>query len=250
MSFNSYRLFRRAFGIFSLLCAVSFFLFYFNNYLLFEEKLSALAPHFDTLEYARYAIAEVIDFILPPLSALLLMPRLLTERAYKLYPAALLLSLSKLFYNLPYYYLYHIAVGYDSFESVMLTLPLSLLISLLSALYALGLAYLGLRVYKKRGTGIGDYANPAPHFSLSHPTCASVFSFVLAGFIITFAVKLVDAILFFVEYADSFRLGELFSVLGSFLYPLLYMLFTQWLCVHVHNRIIANRFYEEAEDGE
>ena len=113
------------------MCIFAYFLFHFNNVLLFEGELSAYAAYYDALEYVRYVLTDIIFFLIPTISALLLCPLTPTERAYKLYPISLALSASLMFYNVPYYYMYHLAYRYDSIESILISIPLSILISCL-----------------------------------------------------------------------------------------------------------------------
>lgn len=249
MSFNSHRLYSRTFCIFSLLYAVSFFMFYFNNYLLFEEALYEYSAHYDTFEYVRYAISDLIKFSLPALSATLLLPLAFTVKAYKLYPLGLALSASSLFYNIPYYYLYYLsAYRYDSIESITISLLISVLISLLYALYSLALAYIARLVFFKRGGELPGFRTPAPPFLLSKSLSAAIFSAVLIQFILTLSAELFDAITFFIEYADTYRIGELLYILGRLVYILLCMIFSQWLCVFVHGKVIAKRFADTKTD--
>ena len=242
MSFNSFKLYRRAFGIFTVLCIFSYFLFHFNNYLLFDGELSNYAALYDTLEYVRFAISDLISFIIPTLSALLLTPLILDCRAYKLYPTAFLLAAPHLFYNIPYYYIYHIAYGYDSIESLLISIPFSILISLLSALYTLVLAYISKLVFQRCGGKTALYPERAAYFSTSDRVGASIFAFVLIHFALNFISELIEAVTFFIEYADTYRIGELIYILGRFVFILLLMLFAQWLCTLVHNRILSPRF--------
>ena len=246
MSFNSYKLYRRAFAIFSLLCAICYFLFHFNNYLLFDGELSAYAALYDTLEYVRYAVSDMIFFLIPTVSAVLLLPQLFNERAYKLYPLAFLLSLSEVFYNIPYYYIYHIAYGYDSIESISISVPLSLLISLVLAIYSLTLAYVAKLVFLRRGGKLAAYPARTGYFSLSSGVGLSTFFAVFIHFVICFIRELIDAVTFFIEYADSYRIGELIYILGRFVFILALMLIAHAVCIFVHNKILSRRF--EAED--
>ncbi len=254
MSFNTYGLYRRTFGIFTALCIFSYFLFHFNNYLLFDGELSAYAALYDTLEYVRYVISDLISFIIPTVSAVLLAPLTFERRAHKLYPTALLLALPHIFYNIPYYYVYHIAYHYDSIESILISIPLSILISLFTALYTLALAYVSRYVFLRRGGEPHSYSARAVYFSLSHSLSASIFSIVFIHFAINFINELIDAITFFIEYADSYRIGELIYILGRFVLILVLMLFAQWLCTFIHNKVVSGRFSDDdsnqTESGE
>ena len=241
MKFNTYRLYGRAFVIFSIMCALSFFIFYFNNYLLFDGELYKYSVHYETLEYVRFAIVEIIDFLLPTLSALLIFPRLLTERAYRAYPSALILCSAHLFHNILYYYLYHLAYGYDSIESISISIPFSVFISALYALYAVALAYAAKLVYVRRG---GDFKALGERcFSLmpASPIDYAVLTVVFVQFGIRFVGELVETVIFFIEYADSYRIGELIYILGSFVYILITMLLGALIASLVYNKIIAKR---------
>ena len=249
MKFNSYRLYARAFGIFSLLCILSFTLFYFNNYLLFDVGLVKYSANYETLEYVRFAIVRIIDFLLPTLMALILLPRMLYARAYRLYPTALLLASAHLFYNILYYYLYHIAYRYDSIESILISVPLSVIITAVYALYVLFLAFVAKLVFLKRG---GNNASPTEHCFALKPTSATgtaVFSIVFINFIVSIIGEAFDTVTFFAEYADSYTMGELLYILGSYVYLLLVMLLAALLCSAVYNKIIVGRFEKEEKNG-
>lgn len=245
MSFNSQRLYRRAFGIFSLLCVFSYFLFHFNNYILFDGEISKYAGYYDTLEYIRYAITDLVFFLIPTVSAVILTPLTFAKKAYAVYPTALLLSASYVFYNIPYYYMYHIAYGYDSIESLLICIPYSFILSLIYALYTLGLAYLARLIFYRR-SDTPDYAKSCGHFSLSSSVGASVFSSVAIHFAFSFIRELIDAVSFFIEYADSYRIGELIYIVGRFIFIMLLMLLCQAVCITVHNKILAKRFSNDS----
>ena len=244
MSFNSYKLYRRTFWIFSLVCAFCYFLFHFNNILLFDGELSAYAALYDTLEYVRYALSDLLFFLLNTISALLLVPLLFASPAYKVYPTALLLSASLLFYNIPYYYIYHIAYGYDSIESITISVGFSAVVSLLSALYTLALAFISKRIFLRRGE-FTEYPESSSYLSLADSTSLSVFSIALIHFSISLIRELVEAVTFFIEYADSYRIGELIYILGRFVFILLLLLISHGVCVLIHNKILSRRFSED-----
>lgn len=241
MIFNDRCLYRRTFGVLSLLCILSFTFFYFNNYLLFDKSLTHLAPYYDTLEYVRLAITKIIDFIIPTVSALLLFPKILTAPPYRVYPAALLLALSHAFRNLPYYYLYNLAFGYDSIESISITVPLALFLSALYALYSVALAYVAKLLFYKRGAKDSDATLPCQLFSISSPVSFAVFSIAFIHFLALLISEAVDTVIFFIEYADSYRIGEIIYIFGSFIYILVTMLIGAALCTLVYNKIIRGR---------
>ena len=222
-------------------------MFYFNNFLLFEEGLSDYSVYYDLLEDIRAAITDVIDFVIPTATTTLLVPLVMSERIGKIIHIVLLPSLSKLFYTIPYYYMYYIVEGYDSIESICLSLPATAVICLLTAAYTLLLAYISKLVYTKRGASFDDYPNRCPAFATSHPTTGSIFIGVAIHFATVLVIELISAVVFFIEYADNYRLGELFYILGSFVYILICMLLAQWICTLIHNTVIADRFERDEQ---
>ena len=251
MRFNTYRLYRGAFGILSALLIFSFAFFYFDNYLLFEGELYKYSAYYEVLEYVRLAISRAIDFATPPLVALTVFPRLHYESAYRAYPAALAVCSARLFYDIPYYYLYHIAYGYDTPESLTRCIPLAIFLAALHALYAVALAYVAKLVFQKRGGVPEDITERCSALSPTSPIGSAVLSAILIQFSLTLISELTDTVTFFVEYGDSFRIGELIYILGSFVYILVLLLLSAIICSAIYNAVIAPRvvFEENAEQN-
>ena len=241
MKFNTYRLYRKYFGIFSALSVISFSFFYFDNYLLFSSELSNYASLYDTLEYIRFATSELIDFLIFSLTAVLIFPKVLNEKAYRAYPTALFVCSAHVFYNVPYYYLYHIAYGYDTAESLSICIPFSVFLSALYALYAVAIAYACKLIFKKCGGSFEAAAEACNAPALGTPISRTVFWSVFIHFSIRLVGEIIDTVIFFIEFSDSYRIGELLYILGSFVYILLVFIFSLFISSQVYNHSILPR---------
>ena len=107
-------------------------------------------------------------------------------------------SLARIVFCFPYYYIYYVSLGYDSVESLCMTLPTTLLavaVSYLTFLCLTAIAHRGSRALEKKSEGSGLFIS------------AVIASAVSA--LVTLIPEMIHTVSFFVEYWDSFNATEL-----------------------------------------
>ena len=107
-------------------------------------------------------------------------------------------SLARIVFCLPYYYIYYVSLGYDSVESLCMTLPTTLLavaVGYIASLCLTALAHKGSRAAEalKEDSGLFKAAVIASAISTS----------------VTLIPEIIHTVSFFIEYWDSFSSLEL-----------------------------------------
>ncbi|MBQ8719867.1 MAG: hypothetical protein IJY65_02415 [Clostridia bacterium] len=136
----------------------------------------------------------------------------------------LLLSLSELFYALPYNFIYYEYNGYDTYESLGLTAILSPLQYLIHAAAILILALVITIVYRlvkhKRGAELDIRASAAlgSPFDFENEATLSIFFISLGVFIYNMTLEIIDTVTYLIDYAGSYRQGEIIYIVCRFLF--------------------------------
>ncbi len=206
------------------------------------------------LGYVRYYVTEAWEFMLPAVAAMLMLIIL----AYSGYKRSLifgaLITLSRIFYYLPWYYMYYIYnMGFDSLESIFFSLLTSVAFAILAYLEAVlffGIA-VGVLYLSRRGEGDAlPYLRGAmPHHDALDVTrgagmllgVISLVAFVRRALIIT-----VDTVTFFINHGANYRPNEVISILIDYLYALLLLIITHLVICALKKRIIKARLTDEA----
>ncbi len=201
----------------------------------------------DALYYIIHALTSILEYCLPLLSAVTVLVISL-EKLGRAAVSSLLLALPRFFYLLPYYYLYEIAYGNDSFES----LGLSMLISagLIALLWGhIFLLYSVMRYFilrgisrslgeelppmRKRAEGerkelllrakdnFGEALGVRSVLDLSVPVISGIFAAAFLDFLFALIVECINAASYLIEYAGSYTPEEIGLMTASFLFILL-----------------------------
>lgn len=237
---------------------IAFLIFFIPNYVL-EIDIGEF-------EYVRIFLTKLIEFALPPIAAVLIYVGGSCEGWERAIKRSAGIASTRAVYLLPYYYLYHIAYGYDSIESIVL----SILVSLFGIALLFGqiiLLYEALRVTtrkvvkkaliddlppmykkempkdiknmldKKAEDSLREIPEKPGIFDFSAPVTVGIFSAVFTQFMISFIYELVDTIEYLVSFAGYYRLGEIIYITVSFLYILLELLIVHVVCYALKNKL-------------
>ena len=217
MKYDVKKVIKKAFLIYSL---VNLFAYAFAHIAyLFANEIIGI-----TLEYVSYYLSKSVEFIAPPL---------ITAIAFLIYRSSgrrfaiiftLTVSSARVFYSLPYYYIIFIYnYGYDSIEAVLLSLLATLLIILatsLGSLVSVTVYYLIARLISRRSgedtKEVFRYVGRAPLTDFLSRANLPVLTFALVRFVYSFALELIDAITFFIEYRQDYRPSEIVTILINF----------------------------------
>ncbi len=221
-----------------LISLFSFLIFYIPNNFFFD---------IDALIYISYFIRQFIDSFIPVFSAAVLFLSDTEKPVYKSILPALKLALPRLVYVIPYYYLYYMAEGFDSFESIAFlsihAVFLLIVFTLEIWLYSLLARFALKRRARVHGYEI-DFEEERSVFDLASPLSFALFTLPLARFVYDLIQEIYSAVSYLVEYAGSYRPGEIVFMLGKFVFVLLSLLLSH-LLVHFFKRRAKTAYQRE-----
>ena len=179
----------------------------------------------DVFAYASYYLSKSAEFLAPPIIAAIALPIFVTYGKSTLVTFALSVASARIFYALPYYYMIFIySYGYDSLESIALSLLASIGVILLTALGTLASLGIYLLLLKRRckndGTAIVDalkgLSGSSPATDFLAPQNLPVLTFALARFAFSLALEIFDTVAFFIEYRADYQAVEIVTILANF----------------------------------
>lgn len=226
------KLFGKYFLYFAGVNLLNFLLFYVSTYLIMN----------DYVEYARYFIGEAVDFALPVVSAALVAIAMAKHgfRALWLTP---IISLGKIAYAYPYYYLYFIDGGLLTDESLLVALPSALATVIIDCLAVCLLSfviYLVTELVAKHhgrsfGECVGTLSSP---FDFSEELAIGIFSSGAIIFAVNFVFEVIDTVEYIVNYRGTYQLGEVIYITVSFIILLAELLLGQLVAVKLAKKQI------------
>lgn len=218
-----------------ILCALSlieFLMFYIPE--LYKYSLPEWTLYLSL--FLRVALGAVI----PTLSAFFLFVLSGRAKPARKIIRALLLILPRLIYLLPYNYLYYAAVGYDFFESLLLCLVKCLFFVVLYSLEIYVYAFIAECFFKRCEKKLGrkcSFFEDGQAFDFDLPAHAALFAISFSRFTVDFIIELFYLVKYVIEYADSYRLGEIYFIIGKFLFILLSLFFTYLIQIFLKKKL-------------
>ena len=209
------RLIPETVGISALLHVVLYVLFHLTY--LFDSAV---------LEYVYSILKDVVDFLLPPAIALLILYRFRGGRVGMRFVEGALICATRLLYLIPYFYIYNFELGLDTTEAILLSLPLSLLSMsgtyvFVMLLFAAGLLYArGAGASSKKAASVKDglceLFTEGGAFDFNARGTVLVFILSLASFAVSLYSPIYDTVGFFAAYGDSYEMTEILSIILDF----------------------------------
>lgn len=240
MNQNTKKIATRAFLVYAAVNIFSYVLVHIS-YLFADSSFGEIFSYFS------YYVLKALEFVAPPLIATLALLVFSQDGTKKAMLFTLKLSLARLFYSVPYYYIIFIYnYAYDSLESLFLSVMASALVVLLTfmgalisvriAIYALGrvgkmtraetLAKLPSIIDKRSSTDFLDKA--------SLPLL--VFAFLRFAF--SFISEVIDTVSFFIEYRSDYTAEEIVTILINYVILLALLVASYLVCMVVKNRVM------------
>lgn len=204
----------RFFGIFS---GAAFLLFWFYDLLVYSallgDRIAQIAG------YASDLLQTAFGVLMPTVGAAILFALSRRIRLRKLWLPALLLSAGRLFFSLPYYYLYYFGLGYDTPDSLLLSALGSLLAIALGFAETMALFFLAKAVLKLRAKSFAVQSTPDLRpFDLSAPEALALLCASLPLCLYTLIGEIVRAVGYLSDYAGGYRVGEILYMTFCFLF--------------------------------
>lgn len=240
MKYDLKKITSRAFLIYG---AINVFTYLFAHvaYLFANDVIGEL------FEYVSYYLSKTVEFIAPPVIAAVALTVLIGYGKGALVKFTLTVASARLFYSLPYYYIIFIYnYGYDSIESISLSLLASALVILLTfggALISLGIYSLVLNKQCKKCGAAKEEALTAiiTKSTVTDFLCAvniPILTFALTRFAFSFVMELIDTITFFVEYRSDYLPKEIITILVNFTLLFVLLVVSYLIAANVKNALI------------
>lgn len=257
---------------FKCLFRFSVFLFAIANlitFLMFFIPFYVIQRNTDAYEYFRIFFTKFIEFSLPVIAVPLLIRIYSDNGSGKGLICAIFLALPKAIYLLPYYYLYHIAYGYDSVESIGLSALVTVFGIALNwgcmVLMLLLSRFLATKACRKKLTEklppntrqnlteeiknsikkdsseqLLALDSPAKPFDFSHPWSLGLFGATFALFVVSVLREIVDTVSYLIDYAGYYRMEEIIYMTACYLFVLL-----ELFGVYAISHAILKRIYKK-----
>ena len=245
----------------------STFAFVFANlfiYFLFHIPTLVLEESYEWLEYTRLFITKFLEFILPTVASTVLFVGYREIGMKRTLLRAMYLSLPRIVYLLPYYYVYYIVMAYDSIESI----TLSALVTLFGTALQFGetlLLFAIIRIFSrmpivkslKEKLPVNQQKKPPKSvarelirdaenllsdnmtrgnvFDFAHRENIGIFASVFFVFIINLVRELIESIAFIVECGGNLFTDEVIYITACYLFLLIELLAGQAICGLIKN---------------
>lgn len=224
--------------------------------LMFHIPLNIIGESSAAYDYFRYFLTEAFEMLMPTVGAALLFALYHERRASELLIPTLAFSLPRVFYLLPYYYLYATFNGNDWQES----LGISLLITVLGVAISFGVTYglsmlirfvavrslaseigdgipcakendkaIKVELLKKARELLPERVGERGLFDLSAPATLGVFVSAAAVFLYSLLFEIYEITAFLIEYGILYE-GELVYTVGKLVFVFCMLFITHTVC--------------------
>ena len=235
-------LYTRASLILTLAYFVTFLSFYFANVLYSDKAFFA---------YLWYLVQKATFLLLPLISAMLV----LIADAYLGMKSALVklipLSLAKLIYSLPYYYLYLVYDIYDSTEAILFALVQAITEAVFLYIFTL-IIFLVMRAFlaafNKRGESRDMLLAKKTTLNFADPVSRTFAISSLLCFLYFFTVEIIDTVSVISKYSGRLRSGEIAYMVFSYCFDVLLLAAHYLVLSFVKNYIAEYRIRSTDED--
>ena len=222
-----------------LISLISFVMLYLRISYVFESEITQYGSFF--LQYILDTLTAVI------LAAVLLSGRGIESKGARIL-SSLKLSLPRLVYLVPYYYLYYMSEGYDSIESLGLLLIRSLFMLVLLTIEMH--LYFGAACFAARRAEGKDWSfyTPSGLFDFSVGATVGIFAISFAKFIMNILSEGVDIITYLIDYGEFYSAGEIYLMLAKFTLAFIALFLSHVLVMAFRGRFIKRTYTEENPD--
>lgn len=205
----------------------------------------------EIFEYVSYYLSKCVEFLAPPVLATLAMAVLVGYGKSEMIKFTLTVASARLCYSLPYYYIIFIYnYGYDSIESIAISLLASALVILVTFIGTLAsLAILSLVLRKRHGASgleaMADLFKRGTVTDFLAPVNVSVLTFALTRFAFSLVMELIDTVAFFIEYRSDYIAKEIVTILANFTLLFVLLIVAYLIAANIKNALADGKDAEE-----
>ncbi len=198
------------------------------------------------------ALSELAAFALPVIAGMILFLSYAYKGAPHAIPRVFFFSLPYLVCSVPANYLNYLA-WFDTSGAIFFSFLISLfvLITVTAQMLALfGVICFFFRLPKEKRF---DRSSLSPiesedMFDFSNPLSKGIFGAVIVQFVITLVPELIETVTYFIERSGTYRTGELFTIVFTYLFMAAEILITYIVAYKLKNRIVYERLAEPVEN--
>ncbi len=239
MKFKSYRFISRA--------SLYLFLAYLTSFLLYY--IATFIYPTDTLTYIWLFAERATYLLFPAISAVLTLIVFTYCGGYRGAIAAIPLSLTRLIYLIPYYYLDIIQEGYDSIESLGYGSLLSLGEVIILYGFIMLITALIRFIIKKHGTEPAEALAKRTVLDFADPVSLSFMIISLLSCTYLTVKEVIDTVYFISEYGARFTQSEIVYMVISYVADILIPLGYYFILSFIKNCVIASRLDGASPDS-
>ncbi len=224
-----------------------FLVFYLPNYVVeLPEK------YIGTYLVFREIIERIVGFIIPTTAATAIFSAERNTGVGKRILRSVALAACSAVYDLPCYYLYMLSYGYDSAESIGLSMLMTVGDIIMRAVGILLLVILAEFVscrMARRNVCEGEISDGGSardsvsenmlgdYFDLTHPATAGILSIAIGQLAIFLISELYNTVTYLIEDAGMYGTGEIVYIMATYIGLLCMMVICHLLCVKIKNSI-------------
>ena len=252
MKYSTKKVRSRAFLIYA---AINIFAYFFAHVAyLFANDVAG-----EIFEYVSYYLSKTVEFLAPPIIAAIAYTLMRERGRGAMVGFAFSTASARLFYSIPYYYIIFIYnYGYDSIESITLSLLASVLViivTVLGVIISLSVCHMLMKKRCKReeielDEAIDNTRRKTEVFDFLSLGNLPVLVFALLRFAFSFVCELFDTVTFFIEYRSDYLPKEIITILANFTLLFVLLVASYLLAATFKNSLVdklANNSEEEEE---
>ncbi len=239
MTLNTKRLLGKWLLIFALGSIIEYAAFHIFNIFRYSEAA-------EVLTYVRYYTESIWEFLFPALSVLPMLIIFTYGEVKHSFLAGALFSLTRALYHIPLGYITFIGYGYDSIESLLISLPFALIYAIIAyaeMLVSFGLGLFAAARISSSGRGrlrevLGTELYKHDWLDLGNVGTAAICVAVTVRFIKSLVSEIIDTVGFFVENGFTASAGEIIYILFKYVFALGMLLGSHALICFIKKRAL------------
>ncbi len=196
-------------------------------------------------------VMDAWDCLLPAVSALLLLLVYSRRGAGATLGYTLLLAAARLFYTVPFYYLYFMTsvTAPNSLDSITTALISSALVFVTYCLHIFALFGIGVLIYRHKSQNgkptLYDVLKVKSSFNFDATSTVMVFVISLVEFLYALRVPVITTLTYFDDYGFNMRVRDLLHMLFSYVFVLCMLPLCHTLLCKLKNRLTKDEEEEE-----
>ena len=213
----------------------SFLIYYLSEFIFFD---------YDFISYVRIYTNKLTYLLVPIVCGLITLIVYTFSGTKKALLTLIPITLVRLVYYVPYFYLVFIYDNFDSLESLFFAFFLSLGEAAIVYLICIAVFILLKSIIKKRMNDEADFENAITEktqLDFQNPVSFAFIAVSFLAFLYFFIYEIVNTISFIIQYSFSFTATEIIYTVLSYIFDILLLLIHYFALSYIKNIIIIKR---------